>query len=68
MAQRKHFMKRAQKKRVYFAPVSISTAVTIEKALLVATARLLLEVDETQNMNARTTGSDEPGGSMYFEF
>ena len=59
-------MKRAQKKRVYFAPVSISTAVTIEKALLVATARLLLEVDETETVN--TAATDAPGGEMYFEF
>ena len=63
-----YFMKRVQVKRNYIAPASNSTAVTIEKALLVATATLLLNVDETQNMNARSAGSDEPGGAMYFEF
>jgi hypothetical protein len=61
-------MKRAQKKRIYITPSSNSTSVAIEKALLVTTTRLLLEVDETQNINAKTTGSDEPGGEMYFEF
>ena len=60
-------MKRAQKKRIYITPASISTAVAIEKALLVTTTLLTPDVDETQNMNALTPGSDAPGGSMYFE-
>lgn len=60
-------MKRAQKKRIYITPSSISTTVAIEKALLVTTTLLTPDVDETQNMNALTPGSDAPGGSMYFE-
>ena len=60
-------MKRAQKKRIYITPASVPTTVAIEKALLVTTTLLAPEVDETQNMNAETPGSDLPGGSMYFE-
>ena len=54
--------------RNYDAPRSVPTDVAIEKALLVATARLRLQVDETRNMNAEVTGADEPGGEMYFEY
>ena len=60
-------MKRQYAKRIYCSPRSIPTEVSFEQALLVATARFLITVDETQNMN-ETTGSDEPGGEMYFEF
>lgn len=61
-------MKRHQAKRTYCSPLSKQTVVAFEQALLVTTARLLLEVDELENVNATVTGSDEPGGEMYFEF
>ena len=54
--------------RTYVAPSSAPTEVAFERSLLVATARFVREVDETDNMNAKTTGADEPGGEMYFEF
>lgn len=60
--------KHSQIKRVYASPSVIPTQVMFEQALLVTTARFLLEVDETDNVNARTTGADAPGGEMYFEF
>lgn len=59
--------KRKQPKRTYGSPQSWPTEVTFEQALLVATARFLFTVEETENMNAEA-GSDEPGGEMYFEF
>ena len=59
---------RNQMKRTYSSPLSFPTEVAFEQALLVKTARLLLEVDEADNVNARTTGADEPGGAMYFDF
>ena len=61
-------MKRHQAKRTYSSPQSKQTVVAFEQALLVKTARLLMEVDELDNVNARTTGADEPGGAMYFDF
>ena len=61
-------MKRNETKRNYDAPRSVPTRVAIEKALLVSTARLLLQVDETRNINAEVTGADQPGGEMYFEY
>ena len=63
-----NFMKRNETKRNYDAPRSVPTDVAIEKALLVSTARLLLQVDETRNINAEVTGADQPGGEMYFEY
>ena len=57
-----------QAKQTYRSPLSKETVVAFEQALLVTTARLLVEVDETENVNATITGSDEPGGEMYFEF
>ena len=54
-------------KRNYSSPLSWPTEVAFEQALLVATARFLFTVEETENMN-ETAGSDEPGGEMYFEF
>ena len=54
-------------KRAYVAPAFQPTELAFERALLVATARLLLEVDESENMNI-PDGSDEPDGDMYFEF
>jgi hypothetical protein len=59
--------KRKQPKRNYGSPQSWPTEVAFEQALLVATARFLFTVEETENMNAED-GSDEPGGEMYFEF
>lgn len=61
-------MRRHQAKRAYSAPQSKPTEVVFEQALLVTTARFLLEVDETENVNAKTAGSDQPSGEMYFEF
>lgn len=54
-------------KRTYNSPLSKPTEVAFEQALLVATARFLFEVDESENVN-KTTGSDQPEGEMYFEF
>ena len=42
--------------------------VVFEKALLVATVRLMPDVDEAENVNAGIEGADEPGGAMYFDF
>ena len=59
-------------KRVYQTPSLQPTEVLFERALLVATARLVLDVDESQNMNIKdasaTVDPDGPGGEMYFEF
>ena len=60
-------MERNNLNRTYQAPQSKPTEVEFEQSLLVATARLLLEVDESENMNI-PDGSDEPTGDMYFEF
>ena len=60
-------MERNNLNRTYQAPQSKPTEVEFEQSLLVATARLLLEVDESENMNI-PDGSDEPDGDMYFEF
>ena len=53
-------------KRTYSSPLSLPTEVAFEQALLVTTARLLLEVDESENVNI--VAGDEPTGDMYFEF
>ena len=55
-------------KRTYRSPLSLPTEVAFEQALLVTTTRLLVQVDETENVNATTSGADEPGSPMYFEF
>ena len=62
---------RNQSKRVYSSPLSQPTEVEFEQALLVTTARFLLQVDELENMNIQgerivddATGED----IMYFEF
>ena len=39
-------------KRTYRSPLSLPTEVAFEQALLVTTARLLMEVDELENVNA----------------
>ena len=54
-------------KRTYSSPLAIPAEVEFEQALLVATARFLLTVDEAENMND-AVGADEAGGEMYFEF
>ena len=56
---------RNQRKRTYRAPLSIPTEVAFEQALLVDTGRLLMYVDELENVNASET-TDE--ADMYFEF
>lgn len=58
--------KRKQPKRNYGSPQSWPTEVAFEQALLVATNRLLMEVDESENVNE--TAGDAPEGDMYFEF
>lgn len=67
-----YFMKRVQVKRNYIAPASVSAEVVIEQSLLVATARFLLNVNETTNMNivegSATSAPDAEGGDLYFEF
>ena len=57
---------RNQMKRTYSSPLSLPTEVAFEQALLVTTARLTMEVDESENVNI--TAGDEPTGEMYFEF
>lgn len=59
---------RNQMKRNYSSPLSVSTDVVFERALLVTTTRLLMEVDETENVNADDALDGEPGSDMYFEF
>ena len=59
---------RNQMKRTYSSPQVKPTEVQFEQALLVTTGRLLLELDETENINAADPTVDEPGGEMYFEF
>ena len=51
-------------KRTYRSPLSLQTEVAFEQALLVTTTRLLVEVDESENVNADDTSSE----TMYFEF
>lgn len=53
-------------KRTYSSPLSLLTEVAFEQALLVATARLTMQVDESENVNI-TTG-DGPTSETYFEF
>ena len=53
-------------KRAYSSPLSSPTEVAFEQALLVATARLTMQVDESENVNIEA--GDEPTGDMYFEF
>ena len=65
-------MKRNTSNRTYQAPLSTPAEVAFERSLLVATARFVLDVDESQNMNIKDASStvdpDGPGGEMYFEF
>ena len=59
-------------KRTYRSPLSLPTEVAFEQALLVSTARFLLNVYETENMNimedGATSAPDAEGGDLYFEF
>jgi len=55
-------------KRTYSSPLSSPTEVAFEQALLVTTARLLMEVDELENVNASDPLDGEAGSEMYFEF
>ena len=59
---------RNQSRRVYISPLSRPTEVEFERALLVETARFLLQVDELENVNiaAEQLAGDED--IMYFEF
>ena len=59
-------MERNEKNRTYQAPKSTPAKLEFERARLVATARLLMNVDETETVN--TAETDAPGGEMYFEF
>lgn len=61
-------MNRNEMRRIYDVPRSVPTEVAFEKALLVTTTRLRMQVDEAQNVNAETPNADEPGGEMYFEY
>lgn len=55
-------------KRTYRSPLSSPTEVAFEQSLLVATVRMLLRVDESDNVNDNAEGIDEAGGELYFEF
>ena len=56
-------------KRTYRSPLSSPTEVAFEQALLVATARFLVDVEEAENVNKTLgTTAEEPGGGLYFEF
>ena len=57
---------RNQMKRTYSSPRVQPTDVLFEQALLVTTTRLLMYVDESENVNIEA--GDEPEGDMYFEF
>ena len=59
---------RNQMKRSYSSPQSFPAEVLFEHALLVTTTRLLMEVDETENVNADDALDGEPDSEMYFEF
>ena len=63
---------RNQMKRTYRPPLAKPTEVEFEQSLLVATATLLLDVYETENISIRKSGAtvdpDGPGGETYFEF
>ena len=56
-------------KRTYRSPLSSPTEVAFEQALLVATARFLVDVDESVNMNKKVgeIAPDGEGGALYFE-
>ena len=59
-------------KRTYRSPLSFPAEVAFEQALLVSTARFLLTIEESENMNIMEDGAtvapDGEGGDLYFEF
>lgn len=57
-----------QGKRFYSAPWARPTVVAFEQALLVTTTRLMMTVDELENVNAEDPLDQEVGSDMYFEF
>lgn len=61
---------RYPKKRVYCSPSSCPAEVEFEQALLVETARFLLQVDELDNVNISAQDVYDRTGEdiMYFEF
>ena len=59
---------RKQGKGIYSAPWARPTVVAFEQALLVTTTRLMMTVDELENVNADDPLDQEVGSDMYFEF
>ena len=59
---------RKQGKGIYSAPWTRPTDVAFEQALLVTTTRLMMTVDELENVNADDPLDQEVGSDMYFEF
>lgn len=59
---------RKQGKGFYSAPWARLTDVAFEQALLVTTTRLMMTVDELENVNAEDPLDQEVGSEMYFEF
>ena len=59
---------RNQTKWVYQAPRSQSAEVLFEQSLLANTARLLLYVDELENVNETGGDTQALGSDFYFEF
>ena len=59
---------RKQGKGNYSAPWARLTDVAFEHALLVTTTRLMMTVDELENVNAEDPLDQEVGSDMYFEF
>ena len=59
---------RKQGKGFYSAPWARLTDVAFEHALLVTTTRLMMTVDELENVNAEDPLDQEVGSEMYFEF
>lgn len=59
---------RRQGKGFYSAPWARLTDVAFEHALLVTTTRLMMTVDELENVNAEDPLDQEVGSEMYFEF
>lgn len=56
---------RNQKKRVYLAPQATPSEVLFEHALLNDSARMLLYIDELENINATAGETNE--GDFYFD-
>ena len=59
---------RKQGKGIYSAPWAHPSDVAFEHALLVTTTRLMMTVDELENVNADDPLDQEVGSDMYFEF